>query len=338
MAWAWGVSRIIDVIEQSGSTILRPDGVGVTGCSRFGKGAFVVGVFDQRIALTMPIESGTAGVPIFRGIPGEGAQSLSSAYGEQPWFGDAFGTFTSNPTRIPIDTHQMVAMIAPRGLFIMDNPHIANLGPRSASVAALGGAEVYRALGAGDNITYWSDVQDGTHCANRPEWRTPLQQNIQKHLLKTGNAAGTIRISSRAQGNLAEWRDWTTPTLSDGGGTTPTTPPGTTPPTDPPGSTPPTTPPTTPPGNGTCSTTYTAGQTWTDRFNLTVNVTGSSNWIVTATAQASQTFQNSWNAAVTLSSNNTVLTARPNGNGNSFGFTVMRNGNSDYPAITCRVG
>ncbi|MCG5219333.1 glucuronyl esterase domain-containing protein [Streptosporangium soli] len=227
LAWSWGVSRIIDVIEQSNGSILKADATGVTGCSRFGKGAFVAGAFDQRIALTMPIESGSAGAPIFRGIPGEGAQSLSSAYGEQPWLGDAFGSFTSSPTRLPVDTHQMVAMVAPRGLFIMDNPHIANLGPRSASVAALGGAEVYKALGAGENITYWSDIQDGSHCANRSEWRTPLQQNIQKFLLKTGNAAGAIRISSRAQGNLSEWRDWQTPTLSDSGDTTPPSTPGT---------------------------------------------------------------------------------------------------------------
>ncbi|MEV6037891.1 fibronectin type III domain-containing protein [Nonomuraea sp. NPDC052116] len=227
LAWAWGVSRIIDVIEQSGGGILKADATGVTGCSRFGKGAFVIGAFDQRIALTMPIESGSAGVPIFRGIPGEGAQSLSSAYGEQPWLGDAFGSFTSSPTRLPVDTHEMVAMVAPRGLFIMDNPHITNLGPKSASVAALGGAEVYKALGAGDNITYWSDIQDGNHCANRAEWRTPLQQNIQKFLLKTGNAPGAIRISSKALGNLAEWRDWQTPTLGDSGDTTPPSTPGT---------------------------------------------------------------------------------------------------------------
>ncbi|MFB4280434.1 fibronectin type III domain-containing protein [Nonomuraea sp. MTCD27] len=227
LAWAWGVSRIIDVLEQSGGSILKADATGVTGCSRFGKGAFVTGAFDQRIALTMPIESGSAGVPIFRGIPGEGAQSLSSAYGEQPWLGDAFGSFTGSPARLPVDTHEIVAMVAPRGLFIMDNPHIANLGPRSASVAALGGAEVYKALGAGENITYWSDVQDGSHCASRAEWRTPLQQNIQKHLLKTGSAPGAMRISSRASGNLAEWRNWTTPALGDSGDTTAPSTPGT---------------------------------------------------------------------------------------------------------------
>jgi hypothetical protein len=216
MAWAWGVSRIIDVIEQSGGNILKADAMGVTGCSRYGKGAFAIGAFDQRIALTMPIESGTAGAPIFRGIPGEsGSQPLSSAYSEQPWLGDAFGSFTGNPATLPLDTHEIVSMVAPRGLFIMENPHIDWLGAKSGSVAALGGAEVYKALGAGSNITYWSDIQDGNHCAVRSEWKTPLQQNIQKFLLKTGNAPGTIRISGKKPGNLAEWRTWQTPTLTD---------------------------------------------------------------------------------------------------------------------------
>jgi hypothetical protein len=215
LAWAWGASRIIDVIAQSDGSVLRADGIGVTGCSRYGKGAFVTGVFDQRIALTMPIESGTAGVPVLRGIPGEsGSQPLSSAYSEQPWLGDAFSSFTGNPATLPVDTHEMVAMVAPRGLFIMENPHVDWLGARSGSVAALGGAEVYKALGAGSNISYWSDIQDGTHCATRSEWSDPLRKNIQKFLLRTGNDAGVIRISSKKSGNLAEWRNWQTPTLA----------------------------------------------------------------------------------------------------------------------------
>ncbi|MEU8242258.1 hypothetical protein AB0C07_28740 [Actinoplanes missouriensis] len=184
----------------------------------------------------------------------------------------------------------------------MDNPHIANLGPKSASVAALAGAEVYRALGAGENITYWSDVQDGTHCANRPEWREPLQRTIQKFLLKTGSYGGAMRISSRAAGNLAEWRDWATPVL----GPAPSSPVPSSPGPSSPG-------PSSP--SGSCSTTYIQGQQWADRFNLSVTVTGSSTWIVTATATAPQRFQNSWNATVTLSNGNTVLVARPNGSG-----------------------
>ncbi|MEU8234348.1 cellulose binding domain-containing protein [Actinoplanes sp. NPDC048967] len=301
VAWAWGVSRIIDVIEQSNGSILRADATGVTGCSRFGKGAIVTGAFDQRIALTMPIESGSAGAPIFRGIPGEGAQSLSSAYGEQPWLGDAFGSFTGSPARLPVDTHELVAMVAPRGLFIMDNPHIANLGPKSASVAALGGAEVYKALGAGANITYWSDVQDGTHCANRPEWRTPLQQHIQKFLLRTGTAPGAIRISSRAAGNLAEWRDWQTPALTS------TPPSSSTPSPSAPstGSPSPSSPssgspsPSAPvPGAG-CTATVSVNA-WNGGFVATVKVTagasGTNGWTVGMTVPAGATVTSSWNA------------------------------------------
>jgi hypothetical protein len=222
VAWAWGVSRLIDVIEQSGGSVFRSDALGVTGCSRYGKGAFAIGAFDQRIALTMPIESGSGGVPIWRGIPGEsGSQPLSSAYSEQPWMGDAFGSYTGNPNGLPVDTHEVVGMIAPRGLFIMENPSIDWLAAQSGSVGALGGAEVYKALGSGSNISYWSDVADGTHCAVRPEWKAPLQQSLQAFLLKSGNPPGVFRVSSKKPGNLANWRDWTTPTLTGSGSTSP---------------------------------------------------------------------------------------------------------------------
>jgi hypothetical protein len=333
MAWAWGVSRIIDVIEQSGGSVLRADATGVTGCSRFGKGAFVTGAFDQRIALTMPIESGSGGAPIFRGIPGEGAQSLSSAYGEQPWLGDAFGSFTGSPGRLPVDTHEMVAMVAPRGLFIMDNPHIANLGPKSASVAALGGAEVYKALGAGGNITYWSDIQDGTHCANRPEWRTPLQQNIQKFLAGTGTAPGAMRISSRAAGNLAEWRTWSTPTLSSTPGS-PTPPPTTSP-------APPPTSPTPPPAGG-CTATVSVNA-WTGGFVATVRVSAGSSavrgWTVGLTVPPGATITNAWNVNRSASSGPVQFTNVAHNGGvpaaGSVEFGFQATGTSATMAPTC---
>jgi hypothetical protein len=214
VAWSWGVSRIIDVIEQSAGDILKADAMAVAGCSRFGKGAFTVGAFDQRIALTIPFESGSGGVPIWRGIPGEGAQSPSSAYSETYWLGDVFESFTGNVAGLPVDTHEVVAMVAPRGLLILDNPHIANLGPRSAHVAALGGAEVYKALGAGENISYHSAVQSGSHCEARPEHEEPLRESVRKFLLKTGNEPGAITASGNASGNLADWADWDTPTLN----------------------------------------------------------------------------------------------------------------------------
>lgn len=370
-AWAWGVSRIIDVIEQSGGNILRPV-TGVTGCSRFGKGAFVAGVFDQRIALTMPVESGSGGVPIFRGIATEsGAQPPSSAYGEQPWLGDAFGSYTGNTAGLPIDTHQAVAMIAPRGLFIMENPHIDWLAAQSGSVAALAGAEVYKALGAGDNITYWSDVSDGTHCANRSEWRTPMQQYIQKFLRDSGSVTGVMRISSRKAGNLAQWRDWTTPTLPDGP-TNPTTPPvnpttppvnpttppvnpttppvnPTTPPVNP--TTPPVNPttppvtPTTPPATGGCSASVSVNQ-WTGGFVATVRVTAGSaaigGWTVSVTLPGGASVTNVWNANRSGNSG-TVQFTNVNYNGSigagqstEFGFQGTGTGTGMTPTCAAR--
>lgn len=214
MAWSWGVSRIIDVIEQADGDVLVPDSNGVTGCSRFGKGAFVAGAFDERIDLTLPVESGTAGVPAFRSVAQEGgAQPLDSAYSEEPWLGDAFGSYTNDPASLPVDTHEVVGLIAPRGLFVMENPHVDWLGATSGSVGALGGAEIYSALGVEQNISYWSDVQDGTHCAPRPEWAQPLRQSIEAFLLGTGTAPGTFEVSPQASGDLSAWRDWQTPDL-----------------------------------------------------------------------------------------------------------------------------
>lgn len=214
-AWGWGVSRIIDVLEQSGATILKPDSIGVTGCSRFGKGAFAIGALDQRIALTMPFESGSGGVPIYRGLSGEGAQSPSSAYGETYWLGDAFNSYVSDVRRLPVDTHQIIALVAPRGLYIMDNPHIANLGPRSAHAAALAGAEVYKALGAANSITYHSNVASGSHCEVRPEHRAQLQANIRRFLKKESATTGGLNAHTEATARLSDWVDWTTPTLGN---------------------------------------------------------------------------------------------------------------------------
>ncbi|MGB3439052.1 MAG: cellulose binding domain-containing protein [Actinophytocola sp.] len=323
-AWAWGVSRIIDVIEQSGGSVLKADATGVTGCSRYGKGAFAAGAFDQRIALTMPIESGSAGAPILRGIPGEsGSQPLSSAYGEQPWLGDAFSSFTGNPATLPVDTHEVVGMIAPRGLFVMENPHIDWLGARSGSVAALGGAEVYKALGAGSNISYWSDVQDGTHCATRSEWRTPLQQSIQKFLLGTGSAPGVFRIASKKAGNLADWRTWQTPTLTDG------------PPTDP-------TDPTDPPPVTGCTATASVNQ-WTGGFVTTVRVTAGSapvnGWTVTTELPSGANIVNSWETTRSASTGTVRFTnvthnaTIPAGQSVEFGF--QGTGTGTVPTPTC---
>ncbi|MFC6016785.1 glycoside hydrolase family 11 protein [Plantactinospora solaniradicis] len=89
-------------------------------------------------------------------------------------------------------------------------------------------------------------------------------------------------------------------------------------------------------GGGNCTATLSAGQSWSDRFNLNVAVSGVSNWVVTLNLNGGQSLQNSWNASVTGTTGS--ITARPNGSGNNFGVTIMANGNTTWPTISCRTG
>ncbi|MCO8273906.1 glycoside hydrolase family 11 protein [Actinoplanes sp. TRM 88003] len=100
-----------------------------------------------------------------------------------------------------------------------------------------------------------------------------------------------------------------------GGGTNPTTPPPTN-------------------GGSNCTAVLSAGQQYGDRFNLNVAVQNTSNWTVGLTLNGGQSIQNSWNASVSGTSG--TVTARPNGNGNNFGVTIMANGNWTWPTVTCR--
>jgi hypothetical protein len=221
-AWAWGVSRYIDVIEASDGSLINKNALGVMGCSRNGKAALAIGALDERIALSVPFESGTGGVPLYRAVAqaelgnnGNPSQSLPSAFSEQAWFGDAFNAFLTAANTVPIDTHEILALFAPRGLLILDNPFIGELTPRGAHAAALAGVEVFKALGVQDNFSYLSNTDNGTHCAIRPEYQEPLRQAIQKHLFKNAAAtAGTIQTSQTfATANPQDWIDWITPTL-----------------------------------------------------------------------------------------------------------------------------
>lgn len=211
MAWAWGVSRIIDVIAASDGRLLRADAIGVSGCSRHGKGALAAGAFDQRVALTVPIEPGAGGAPAWRNLPA-GAQPASSAFGEQPWLGDGFGAFSDDPRTLAVDQHQVLALVAPRGLLVLDNPHVAWLGASAGQASTLAAAQVYRALGVAGNIGYHGEVANPAHCAWRPEWNKPARDAIRRHLLH--QPADDLPLPADAPGASVDTvRDWTTPAL-----------------------------------------------------------------------------------------------------------------------------
>src|SRR5690606_451915 len=102
------------------------------------------------------------------GPNGQPSQSLGSAWSEaQGWFGTVFGEYRNNVDTIPVDTHSMVAMYAPRGFLVLDNSRIGELGSVAQHAATAAAAEVYTALGVEKNIAYHggnaSDPHN--HCA-----------------------------------------------------------------------------------------------------------------------------------------------------------------------------
>ncbi len=86
-------------------------------------------------------------------------------------------------------------------------------------------------------------------------------------------------------------------------------------------------------GNG-CTVTVTAGQRWSDRYNLNVTVAGSGNWTVTMRIPTPAKVLSTWNTTATYPDAQT-LTAQPNGNGNTWGATIQANGNWTWPTATC---
>jgi hypothetical protein len=205
VAQAWQISRIIDLLEQN-PAVIDPYHVGLTGCSRNGKGAFAGGVFDNRVALTIPCESGIGGTPALRLKeqldPGanDTAEWPYHAISYVRWLSEvALGPFAKsndaagdNTDRLPVDMHEAMALIAPRAIYVVDNPGITNLDPKSAYVTGMAGKAIFGALGLADNFAYQG--ASGSHCQWRSQYDASLTAMIDRFLkgkdsTKTGNFA-----------------------------------------------------------------------------------------------------------------------------------------------------
>ena len=157
-AWAWAVSRIIDALEKTPSARIDATRIGVTGCSRDGKGAMVAGALETRIQLTIPQESGSGGAACWRLSQSESqtqqVQTAPEIVTENVWFSTSFNNYVNSLATLPFDHHLLAALIAPRGLIVLENTDYIWLSPKSSFGCMTAARTVYQALGATSNFGF----------------------------------------------------------------------------------------------------------------------------------------------------------------------------------------
>lgn len=154
-AWAWGVSQFIDFFEQNSDAGVDATKVGIEGVSRYGKAVLVTMAFDERLAVGLVASSGQGGAKLHRHIFGEKVENLTG--GLYYWMAGNYIKYgASDPEMtaadLPIDSHELIALCAPRPCFISygtfeggDPPWVDAHGSFMAAVLA---GPVYELLGA----------------------------------------------------------------------------------------------------------------------------------------------------------------------------------------------
>lgn len=182
-AWPWGISRLIDGLEKVGKkSRIDLSHLAVSGCSFAGKMALFAGAFDERIALTIAQEPGGGGVDAWRVSETLGnVETLGRT--SYAWFLESMRQFAGkNVNRLPIDHHELAALIAPRALLVLGNTDYEWLAEESNYVSCQAARMVWKAFGIEDRMGF--SIQGGhMHCM-LPESQYPeVEAFIDKFLL-----------------------------------------------------------------------------------------------------------------------------------------------------------
>ncbi len=225
IGWAWGLSRIIDALEQVPQAGINWKRIAVTGCSRNGKGALAMGAFDERVALTLMQEGGSGGCAAWRiseaeKKAGQNIQESAEIVGEANWQGADFRQYANGQNaKLPADQHFAVALCAPRAVLLLEND-IDWLGPVACYGGGIAGRAVFEALGIKDRCGV-TVPKDHGHC-QFPSSQQKYLDNFVTRFLKDGMAdtSGVDELNTRStttklgKFDQAQWIDWDIPMLS----------------------------------------------------------------------------------------------------------------------------
>lgn len=208
-AWSWGISRLIDGLEKVGKkSRIDLSHLAISGCSFAGKMALFAGAFDERIALTIAQEPGGGGVNAWRVSETlENVETLGRT--NYAWFLESMRQFAGkNVNRLPIDHHELAALIAPRALLVLGNTDYEWLAEESNYVSCQAARMVWKAFGIEDRMGF--SIQGGhMHCMLPKSQYPEVEAFIDKFLLgKTDVDTFVTKADMFEDVDYLKWMPW----------------------------------------------------------------------------------------------------------------------------------
>jgi len=206
--WPWGVSRLIDALEQVQDQLpVDLSHLAITGCSFAGKMALWSGALDERIALTIAQEPGGGGADAWRVSETLGhVETLGNTSFQ--WFKESMRQFAGeNVSKLPMDHHELCALVAPRALLVLGNTDYEWLAEQADYVSCVAARKVWEEFGIEDRMGY--SIQGGhMHCRLPEEQYPDVESFVDKFLLGKDVETNVTKAPMFEDVDTESWMMW----------------------------------------------------------------------------------------------------------------------------------